>query len=245
MKRNRLRHIGKRLGISPDNKGHNTAVLRLLNIEKHARYMQAGDTDDYDRWLVVWCWCNPGYDIEHLFEAYGPADQPRRSRSRHGPGRGQRTAKISSRRRAMAGRNGQDQGATETLDHSADRREEGADEGKERTQKTGAQRAETAGARSQTAGRLRGPVAVQAQAMGGGGHQPADLVPAAEAADASSTCGCTMDRFRLTRAVQNSCRCHAPMGRRRLAGSLQAGRPGREIRWHKCGPSSLTGDKAC
>jgi hypothetical protein len=69
MKRNRLRGIGRRLGVSPDNKGHNITVLRLLHIEKHTRYMQAGDTDDYDRWLIAWCWCNPGHDIEHLIEA--------------------------------------------------------------------------------------------------------------------------------------------------------------------------------
>jgi hypothetical protein len=34
------------------------AVIRRREIERHARHVGAAETDDFERWLIAWCWHN-------------------------------------------------------------------------------------------------------------------------------------------------------------------------------------------
>jgi hypothetical protein len=44
-------------------------IARLFNIEKLARHLGVAETDDFDRFLIAWVWCNPEGDICHLMDA--------------------------------------------------------------------------------------------------------------------------------------------------------------------------------
>jgi hypothetical protein len=44
-------------------------IYRLFNIEKLARELDVADTEDLDRFLIAWSWCNPEHDILHLMAA--------------------------------------------------------------------------------------------------------------------------------------------------------------------------------
>jgi hypothetical protein len=44
-------------------------IARLFNIEKLARHLGVAETDDFDRFLIAWVWCNPKGDIGHLMDA--------------------------------------------------------------------------------------------------------------------------------------------------------------------------------
>ena len=42
------------------NSNFDFAAKRRREIELHARYVGAAQTDDFDRWLIAWHWHNPG-----------------------------------------------------------------------------------------------------------------------------------------------------------------------------------------